>query len=219
MSSRYLGPVIKYVRENNEMSLSTLSEKSQISESYLDLYEQALIHSNFAMERELCKALEISTEDLLNLREYARPSWVEIGLTFAHTIAERSSDNKHRVGACILSNQSHIPLSFGYNGRAPGEPNQRESQVQGKSGFLHAEENALLLAGGRWSEGEKHTLFCTHEPCDLCARRILRVGKISRVVFSQIYVDDWRESQGLPFGRDILRSGGVEVFQVSFGKY
>ena len=142
-----------------------------------------------------------------------RPDWETVGLALALLIAQRSTDPKHRVGCAIISDETRKIASLGYNGRAPGEPEGRESEEVGRSGYLHAEDNAV--SGAEWAEGEKHTVFVTHEPCDMCARRLLRhKGRISRVVYLKPYVDPWRLHSGLPRGHDLLEQHGIPAFIV-----
>ena len=136
-----------------------------------------------------------------------RPSFDELGLATAQLWASRSADAKVQVGACILD-RHHRVVGVGYNGRAAGEPNERESLAHGQSGFIHAEVNALLAAN--WN-GEGHTLYVTHEPCSTCARLIVNSRRVSRVVFATPYQEEGRAVAGLPFGADILRGAGIEV--------
>ncbi|MFC6616632.1 deaminase [Deinococcus radiophilus] len=113
-------------------------------------------------------------------------------------------------GACILDHH-HRVVGVGYNGRAAGEPNERESLSQGASGFIHAEVNALLAAN--WN-GEGHTLYVTHEPCSTCARLIVNSRRIVRVLFDADYREDARAEAGLPSGAGILQAAGIEVKRV-----
>lgn|GEM_PF-351729 len=142
-----------------------------------------------------------------------RPDWDTVGLALALLIAQRSTDPKHRVGCAIISDETRKIASLGYNGRAPGEPEGRESDDVGRSGYLHAEDNALI--GAEWAEGETHTVFVTHEPCDMCARRLLRhKRRISRVVYLKAYADPWRAATGLPRGRELLEQNGVPAWEL-----
>ncbi|MBB1510438.1 deaminase [Tessaracoccus sp. MC1756] len=136
-----------------------------------------------------------------------RPSFDELGLATARLWASRSADAKVQVGACLLD-RWHRVVGVGYNGRAAGEPNQRESMAQGQSGFIHAEVNALLAAN--WN-GEGHTLFVTHEPCATCARLIINSRRVTRVVYETGYTEVARSEVGLPSGAQILREGGLSV--------
>ncbi|NLE98186.1 MAG: deoxycytidylate deaminase [Propionibacterium sp.] len=136
-----------------------------------------------------------------------RPSFDELGMATAELWASRSADAKVRVGACLLDRWNRV-VGVGYNGRAAGEPNERESLEQGHSGFIHAEVNALLAAN--WN-GEGHTLFVTHEPCATCARLIINSRRVSRVVFRIGYTEVARADAGLPSGARILRAAGLTV--------
>lgn len=139
--------------------------------------------------------------------EAPRPTFDQLGLATARLWASRSSDPKVQVGACLLDRWNRV-VGVGYNGRASGEPNERESLAQGQSGFIHAEVNALLAAN--WN-GEAHTLFVTHEPCATCARLIVNSRRVSRVVYSTGYTEAVRADAGLPSGAQILRDAGIVV--------
>lgn len=136
-----------------------------------------------------------------------RPTFDELGLATAKLWATRSADPKVQVGACLLD-RHHRVVGVGYNGRATGEPNERESLTHGGSGFIHAEVNALLAAN--WN-GEDHTLYVTHEPCSTCARLIINSRRVSRVIYAVPYREEARAATGLPYGADILRAAGIEV--------
>jgi dCMP deaminase len=136
-----------------------------------------------------------------------RPSFDDLGLGTARLWASRSADPKVQVGACLLD-AWHRVVGVGYNGRASGEPNERESLEQGHSGFIHAEVNALLAAN--WN-GAEHTLYVTHEPCATCARLIINSRRVTRVVYDVGYTEQARASTGLPSGARILGDAGILV--------
>lgn len=136
-----------------------------------------------------------------------RPTFDDLGLATARLWATRSADPKVRVGACILDKHNRV-VGVGYNGRAAGESNERESLAHGASGFIHAEVNALLAAN--WN-GEGHTLYVTHEPCSVCARLIVNSRRVGRVVFATPYRETARVEAGLPSGAEILQAAGIEV--------
>lgn len=140
----------------------------------------------------------------------SRPTFDELGLATAKLWATRSADAKVQVGACILD-RHHRVVGVGYNGRAAGEPNERESLTHGLSGFIHAEVNALLAAN--WN-GESHSLYVTHEPCSTCARLIINSRRVARVIYATAYTEEARVAQGLPSGADILKAAGIEVVHV-----
>lgn len=137
----------------------------------------------------------------------SRPTFDELGMKTALVWALRSADSKTQVGACILDGWNRV-VGVGYNGRAAGEPNERESMEAGQSGYIHAEVNALLSAN--WN-GAVHTLYVTHQPCAACARLIVNSRRVSRVLYATPYAEQARIDAGLPSGVDILRSAGIEV--------
>ena len=115
-----------------------------------------------------------------------RPSWDEIWMEFAHSIAKRSYDPRHRVGTVIVTEDNTQVLSVGYNGNYAGGPNKVESTVPGESGMIHAEINALLKMD--YNNPKKKKLYLTLSPCRMCAKAIVNAG-ISEVFYSEIYRD------------------------------
>ena len=136
-----------------------------------------------------------------------RPTFDELGMATARLWGTRSADAKVQVGACLLDHNNRV-VGVGYNGRAAGEPNERESMEQGLSGFIHAEVNALLAAN--WN-GEQHTLYVTHEPCATCARLIVNSRRVRRVLYASPYKEQNRVEAQLPSGAEILQAAGLQV--------
>ena len=130
----------------------------------------------------------------------SRPTWDSIWIKFAHDIAERSPDSKHKVGAVIVNNANTQVLSIGYNGDQKGGVNQRESMEVGKSGFIHAEINALIKCDFNYPNGKK--MYLTLSPCRMCAKAIVNAG-----IEEVIYFEEYKESNGL----DILKEAGITV--------
>lgn len=129
-----------------------------------------------------------------------RPTWDEVWMETAHTIARRSCDPRYRVGALVVTQDNTQVLSLGYNGNYRGGPNEVESEVPGESGFLHAEINCLLKLD--YNNPKQKVLYVTLSPCRMCAKAIVNAG-ISEVV----YDSEYRDASGL----DVLRSVGVRV--------
>lgn len=115
-----------------------------------------------------------------------RPSWDEVWIDFAYSISRRSMDNKYKVGAIIVTDDNTQVLSVGYNGDHKGGPNQRDSLKQGKSGFIHAEINALIKCD--YNSPKRKIMFLTLSPCKMCAKAIINAG-ISEVVYDKEYID------------------------------
>ena len=55
---------------------------------------------------------------------------------------------------------------------------------------VHAEQNAIIQAARVGCSVEGCTLYCTHQPCVICAKIIINSG-ISRVVFKDGYPDEF----------------------------
>jgi len=130
----------------------------------------------------------------------ARPSWDNIWMNFAHSISQRSPDSKHKVGAVIVTEDNTQVLSVGYNGDQKGGKNCRDSLETGKSGFIHAEINALIKCD--YNHHKKKKMYLTLSPCDICAKAIINAG-ISEVIYDHVY----EQSDGL----SILKSHNINV--------
>jgi dCMP deaminase len=130
----------------------------------------------------------------------SRPAWDEIWINFAHMIAQRSIDEKHKVGAVIVNEDNTQVLAVGYNGDQKGGPNQRESMETGHSGFIHAEINALIKCDYNYHKKKK--MYLTLSPCRMCAKAIVNAG-INEVIYCKKY----ESSNGI----DILKDAGIIV--------
>jgi dCMP deaminase len=119
---------------------------------------------------------------------------------FAEALALRSTDGVQKVGCVVVSADLERVLGVGYNGGAAGI-SDRAFIPSDRSGYVHAEENALLKAGA--IEKDK-TMFITHTPCVMCAKRAINSG-IAKVYCRQPNV------RGDAMGVEVLRAAGKEV--------
>ncbi len=55
---------------------------------------------------------------------------------------------------------------------------------------VHAEQNAIIQAAKLGVSVDGATLYCTHQPCTICAKMIINAG-IKRVVFKYGYPDEF----------------------------
>lgn len=139
-----------------------------------------------------------------------RPGLDEYFMEIACVVAKRSTCLRNQVGALFVKNKRL--LTTGYNGAPAGIQHcddvgcAREGVASGTRHELcravHAEQNAIIQAALHGVSIEGATLYCTHQPCILCAKMLIN-AKISRVVYSQAYPDD----TALRF----LAQAGVEV--------
>ena len=67
---------------------------------------------------------------------------------------------------------------------------------------IHAEQNAIIQAAKLGASIDGATLYCTHQPCSVCAKMIINAG-ITRVVYQEGYPDE--------FSLEIFREAGVQL--------
>lgn len=114
-----------------------------------------------------------------------RPSFEEIYMGLAFSLAERSTCKRLKVGTVITSTDFRKVLAVGYNGNASGLPNQCDRDEQGNCGCLHSEENAVINCDSpRFME---KIAFVTHCPCPGCAKRLINLGNIKKVYYGKDY--------------------------------
>lgn len=145
---------------------------------------------------------------------HQRPSWDEYFMEIARLVAKRSTCLRRQVGA-VLVRDKHI-LSTGYNGAPRGLAHCLDigclrEQRGIPSGMqheicrgIHAEQNAIIQAALHGVSTEGATLYCTHQPCVLCAKMLINAGVV-RVVFAGEYPDalarEMMEEAGLVLDR------------------
>lgn len=133
-------------------------------------------------------------------------------MEIAHVVSKRATCRRHQVGA-VLVRDKHL-ISTGYNGAAAGMKDCLElgclrDQLDIKSGerheicrAIHAEQNAVIQAALHGKTTEGATLYCTINPCVVCAK-IIANAKIKKLVYEGSYPDKT--------GVNFLRASGVEV--------
>ena len=118
-----------------------------------------------------------------------------------------------KIGAVIVKNKRIV--TTGYNGAPAGIKTcvERGECLRKKLGIasgtkheicyaIHAEQNAIIQAAKLGSSIEGATLYCTHQPCVICAKMIVNSG-ITRVVYKHGYPDE--------FAVQMLTEGGVQL--------
>lgn len=143
-----------------------------------------------------------------------RPSWDEYFIRLVDEIASRATCDRGRSG-CVVVREKRI-ICTGYVGSPPGMPHCDEvghelKQMVDEDGTvrehcvrtIHAEQNAVCQAAKYGLSLKETTLYCTMEPCRVCAMLITSVG-ISRVVAKRRY----HAGQDT---RKLFRRAGVEL--------
>jgi dCMP deaminase len=126
-----------------------------------------------------------------------RPNLNDYFMQIAAVVARRSTCLRNQVGAVFVRNKRI--LSTGYNGAPAGLLHcdevgcAREGVASGTRHELcravHAEQNAIIQAALHGVSIEGATLYCTHQPCILCAKMMIN-AKIRKVVFLESYPDE-----------------------------
>lgn len=145
--------------------------------------------------------------------------WDKRFMEMARVIASWAScyQENRKIGAVIVKNKRI--MTTGYNG-APagvktcverGECLRRKLNIPSGTRHelcyaVHAEQNAIIQAAKLGVSIDGATLYCTHQPCVICAKMIVNSG-IRRVVYEQGYPDE--------FSRQILSEGNVLLQQWS----
>lgn len=141
-----------------------------------------------------------------------RPSWQQYFMQMAFLASSRSTCLRRQVGA-VLVKDNQI-LSTGYNGSPKGvrhcsevgclreKNNVPSGQMHELCRGLHAEQNAIIQAGINGSSARGATLYCTHQPCSICAKMIIN-AEIQTVYVAEKYPDELAEK--------LLAEAGVEL--------
>ena len=129
--------------------------------------------------------------------------WDKRMMDMAKLVATWSSCYKvnRKVGAVIVKDKRI--LTTGYNGAGSGISSCVDrgyclrEQMNIPSGTrheicyaVHAEQNAIIQAAKLGISVQGATLFCTHQPCSICAKMIINSG-ITKVVFDEGYPDEF----------------------------
>ena len=154
----------------------------------------------------------VAEEATLKSSIEARPSWDEYFIRLVDEIGSRATCDRGRSG-CVVVRDKRI-ICTGYVGSPPGLPHCDEvghefKQLVDEDGTtrqhcvrtIHAEQNAICQAALNGLSLSGTTLYCTMEPCRVCAMLIASVG-IVRVVAKRRY------HAGLDT-RDLMAKAGV----------
>lgn len=132
-----------------------------------------------------------------------RPTFEDVYMKFADLISLRSTCKRLNVGTVITTMDYRKVLAVGYNGNASGLANRCDRDEPGNCGCLHSEENAIINCDSP-RETQKY-VFVTHLPCPACAKRLINLGNVQKVVYRTRY----RNTASL----EILKSVGIRVYQ------
>ncbi len=141
-----------------------------------------------------------------------RPSWDEYFMEMAEVAQKRSTCLRRAVGAVIVRDKRI--MATGYNGVPMGiahcgergclraELNVPSGQRHELCRGLHAEQNAIIQAAHLGQSISGGTLYCTNQPCVICAKMIINAG-IQRVVIKEGYPDE--------LAQEMLKEAGIRL--------
>ncbi len=126
-----------------------------------------------------------------------RPDLDSYFLDIATVVAHRSTCVARRVGAVAVIDK-HL-VATGYNGVPLGVPHPHECLRRQRGlpsgvetflcGCVHAEMNIIAQAALHGTSLKGATVYCTNQPCHLCAMLLINAGVI-RVVYREPYPDE-----------------------------
>lgn len=132
----------------------------------------------------------------------SRPSWDEYFMSIAQQVSGRSTCLRRHTGAVLVKDKRI--LATGYNGVPSGLKHCEDvgclrEQREIPSGShhelcrgIHAEQNAVIQAARHGIAIDGATVYCTHQPCVLCAKILLNSGVVD-IVFHDAYPDELSE--------------------------
>ncbi len=143
-----------------------------------------------------------------------RPSWDAYFMGITELVATRSTCLRRKVGA-ILVKDKRI-LTSGYNGAPTKVPHCIETgclreQLNVPSGEkhelcrgVHAEQNAIIQAANHGITVKGSVLYCTNQPCSICAKMIINAG-IKKIYFKHGYND--------PLAEEMFKQAGIALIK------
>lgn len=143
-----------------------------------------------------------------------RPSWDTYFMNITTLVAQRSTCTRRAVGAIIVKDKRI--LSTGYNGAPTGirhclEVGCLRESLQVPSGErhelcrgIHAEQNAIIQAAYHGVSVKDAVLYCTNQPCAICAKMIINAG-IKKIYYQSGYTD--------ALAQEMLTEAGIDLVQ------
>lgn len=142
-----------------------------------------------------------------------RPDWHTYFMKMAYLVSTRSTCLRRKVGAILVKNNQI--LSTGYNGAPKLVPHcsqtgcirakydvpsgERHELCRG----VHAEQNAIIQAAVNGVPIKNAELYCTHQPCSICAKMLIN-AEIKTIIVANTYDDK--------LARSLLEQASINVF-------
>lgn len=144
-----------------------------------------------------------------------RPGWEEYFLELADLVASRSTCLRRQVGAVLVKNERII--ATGYNGAPRGLGHcldigclRAERQIPSGQRYelcrgVHAEQNAIINAANYGVSTQDAVLYCTNQPCIICARMIINAG-----IIKVVHRGNFDDSLAVQF----MQEAGIEMVEI-----
>ncbi len=144
-----------------------------------------------------------------------RPDWDSYFMAITILVSKRSTCIRRSVGAVIVKDKRI--LATGYNGAPSGITHCSEvgclrDQLNVPSGEkhelcrgIHAEQNAIIQAAFHGVSIKGATLYCTNQPCSICAKMIINSG-IKNIFYQEGYADS--------MSRQMLKDADVDLIKL-----
>ncbi len=142
--------------------------------------------------------------------------WDKRFMNLTEEVGTWASCFRRKVGAVIVRDKR--VMATGYNGAPSGitsclergdclrEKMNIESGTHAELCYAaHAEQNAIIQAARYGINIDGSTLYCTHQPCVICAKMIINAG-IRRVVYKEGYPDE--------FSLQLFREAGTLIEKI-----
>ena len=139
--------------------------------------------------------------------------WDKRFMELTEEVSGWASCIRRKVGAIIVRDKR--VMTTGYNGAPSGIAScvEREECMRDKMNIpsgthaelcyaAHAEQNAIIQAAKYGVNIDGATLYCTHQPCVICAKMIINAG-IKRVIYKEGYPDE--------FSMRLFKEAGTKV--------
>ena len=149
------------------------------------------------------------------MKSGSRPSWETYFMDISTLVAKRATCLRRAVGAVIVKDKRI--LATGYNGAPSGVRHCAEvgclrERLNVQSGMrhelcrgIHAEQNAIIQAALHGVSVKGADLFCTNQPCSICAKMIINAG-IAKIYYCAAYEDE--------LARDMLAEARIDMIQI-----
>jgi len=151
----------------------------------------------------------------LFMADNMRPTWEAYFMDITILVARRTTCIRRAVGAVIVKDKRI--LSTGYNGAPSGVRHCAEvgclrEKLNVQSGMrhelcrgIHAEQNAIIQAAYHGVSVRGASIYCTTQPCSICAKMIINAG-ITTIYYRSGYADE--------LAREMLAEAGIGIIQI-----